>query len=254
MRLWKLCSVVVLAAWCSLPIAAKKIKIGGPVVGADLASCAALTDRKKYADAVECLEVFKSRNKGTSNGQTADLLIGDNYFASKDYLLAADAYESFVKNFPEHSRADYAQYRLGLAYLSEAPKQIDRDQQYLEQAATELHEYVARFPKSGDSGDARTQLDNALRRRGAREYYIGKFYYRTGEYRAALPRLLHVLTEYPTATQRGPLYWEVVRATGELGDLEGAKQLYSQMQQELPGDARTKQAERYLLKLARRAP
>jgi outer membrane protein assembly factor BamD len=158
--------------------------------------CHALSEKGNYEKANECLELLKSRFGGSGAATGADLEIGDNYFRKGEYLLAAETYLVFAKLHPTHEKAGYAYYRVGLCYLRESPKAVDRDQQYLHSAIQYLE--LGADMMSGDLREvAREKLVEARTRIAKRHFYIGRFYYRTGEYISAIPRFQEILTNYP---------------------------------------------------------
>jgi outer membrane protein assembly factor BamD len=157
--------------------------------------CRALGEKENYEKAIECFELLKSRFTGSHAAYEADLEIGDNYFRKGEYLLAAETYLAFAKLHPTHERVGYAYYKTGLSYLKESPKAIDRDQQYLNSAIQYLE--LAVQMTSGDIREvAREKLMEARSRIAKRHFYIGRFYYRTGEYIAAIPRFQEILIHY----------------------------------------------------------
>lgn len=157
--------------------------------------CHVLSEQKDYEKANECFEILKSRFAGSRASTEADLEIGDNYFRKKDYLLAAETYLAFVKLHPSHEQIGYAYYRAGLSYLREAPKAIDRDQQYLKEAIHYLE--LASGYTTGELKDVSLEkLREARVRIAKRHFYIGRFYHRTGEYLAAIPRFEEVVTQF----------------------------------------------------------
>ena len=157
--------------------------------------CEKLSKDKDYDRANECLEVLKSRFAGSGAATDADLAIGDNYFRKGDYLLASESYIAFTKLHPTHEKIGYAYYRIGLCYLKENPKPIDRDQKYLETAIQYFE-----LAMNHTSGDLRALVQEkwieARTRIAKRHFYIGRFYHKTGEYKAAIPRFQEILTNY----------------------------------------------------------
>lgn len=214
------------------------------------ARCSALSAKKKFEEAVECLEIFKSRFAGSHKAMEAELHIGDTFFRQEDYLLAAESYDSFLRNHPLHARADYALYRLGSSYLLAAPKAIDRDQEHLTESIDALERQLRLFPRSRFRKASEDALRDALRRLGERHYYIGNFYYRTAEYRAAIPRLLIVVQEFPHIEKLPKAYRQLTLALARIGLFEEARATYTQMHKSLPDHALTKKTEESLRRLA----
>ena len=161
------------------------------------AQCETLQNKKKHDNAVNCFETLKSRYPGTAEAALANLKIGDVHFQKKEYLVAAETYRSFIKLYPAHSRLDYAYYRAGLSYLKESPKAIDRNQEYLDDAIRYFEIILKYYPQSKFYPINKEQWEEARRRVASRAYYVGRFYYRGGEYLAAIPRFTEVYQEYP---------------------------------------------------------
>lgn len=238
-------TAVCLAILVSLAGCAKDdIVIGNEGPEVEVRKCVKLSQRKKYEDAVQCLEMFKTRYPQSREGIEAELMIGDAYFDKKDYLLAAESYAAFIKLHPFHPRIDYAYYRRGVALFKESPKAIDRDQQYLTEAIQNLEVVIRRYPDSTYRPLALKYYREARLKVARRNLYIGRFYYRTGEYKAAIPRLMEVALQYKeTGLAPKALYMATVSHL-ELGDVGGARGSYSLLATEYPDDKFAKKAER----------
>lgn len=228
-----------------------------PIIGAgdpndEFRQCLRLSSKGRFEDSVQCLEMFKARYPQTPLGQEAELKIGDAYFAKKDYLLAAESYLAFLRLHPRSRRADYAHFRIGMAYFKESPKAIDRDQEYLESAIEQLRIVVNYYSNSSYRGLAGVTLHKALQRVARRTYYIGKFYYRTGEYIACIPRFLEVARKYPDSGLADKALYRAIEASLKLDRLNEAKNAFSSLATDFPDSKYTKAAERKLLSAARR--
>lgn len=230
--------------------AKERFSIGHGAASQEIEQCIHLSERKHFEEAVQCLEIFKSRFPGTVEGQEAELRIGDSYYDHKEYLLAAETYEAFLKVHPTHSKVDYAHYRIGLSYLRQGPKAIDRDQGYLNNALTAFETVIGQFPTSSYAEAAQQQRKLVLEKIGRRHLYIGNFYYRTGEYKAAIPRLMEILQNYPETGSLDTIAYQVVRANLQLGQFDAAKAIFGKMDQAFPGSDWTKRAERLMLRKA----
>lgn len=188
-----ICLPLILAAGC----AKERYQIGREDPDKEIQKCVKLSQKKLYAESVECLEIFKSRFPNTAHAKEAALRVGDTYFLQKQYLLAADTYLHFIKLNPLHPQTEYAYYRAGLSYFKEAPKSIDRDPQYLHKAKEILQEaskfaYQETYQKLIE--ETLLAIDERL---AERLFYIGRFYHRTGEHLSAVPRLEEMVTRYP---------------------------------------------------------
>lgn len=245
-------SLVLVGIFFVAGCAKEKWEIGKDEPQIEIQKCLKLSEKKDFEEAIECLEIFKSRFPQSAVSAEAELAIGDNYFNKKEYLLAADAYLMFAKMHPTHPKSDYAYYRLGLSYLKETPKPIDRDQQYLEKAIYYLRLAVQSFPSSSYHAAAVESLKDARNRVAKRNYYIGRFYYRTGEYFAAIPRFLDIVNDYPETDVVPISLYKLVVATGKLKNTNDAKLFFSKLEMEHPQNKWTKKAEGKLKSYIRR--
>jgi outer membrane protein assembly factor BamD len=162
-----------------------------------IAQCHALSQKKKYDKANNCYEALKSRHPGSREAIEANLYIADNQFRQREYLVAAETYRNFIKLHPVHSRLDYAYYKTGLSYLKETPEAIDRDQQYLDDAIRYFEIVLKYYPHSQYAEINKEKWEQARLQVASRMYYIGRFYYRRGEYIASIPRFEDIYQNYP---------------------------------------------------------
>lgn len=223
--------------------AKKDFTIGKGAPGDEIQKCLKLSEKKRFEEAIECLEVFKSRFPQTTYSTEAELAIADNHFRQKEYLLAADAYLLFIKMHPTNPKADYAYFRLGLSYLKESPEAIDRDQQYLDEAIQYLSLTVKSFPGSQYNEAAKAGLFDARTRVAERTFYIGNFYYRTGEYKAAIPRFIDVVNDFPETKVVPKTLYKLVVSAGRLQMIDDAKIFFSRLELNFPDNEWTKRAE-----------
>lgn len=218
----------------------------------EMKQCVKLSIKNQYEDAIRCLEVFKASYPRTRIGQEAELRIGDIYYSKKDYLLAAESYTAFLNLHPISPRGDYAHLRAGLSFLKESPKAIDRDQEYLDDAIEHLRTVHRRYPDSRYTGLARANLVIARKRVARRQFYIGRFYYRTGEYIACIPRFLEVAEGYPDSGLADRALYMAIKANLGLDHVEGAKAAFGELSTKYPDSKYTKKAEHKLLRAVKK--
>jgi len=230
----------------------KGFDIGREDPDLEIKKCVSLSQKKRFEEAVECLEIFKSRFPQTAQGQEAELKIADTYYNQHQSLLAADAYQAFVKFNPLHPQVDYAIYRTGLSYFQEAPKAIDRDQQYLIKAAQQMELALQVAPQSIYREAIFRDLKRAHDRLAERLYYIGHFYFRTGEYIAAIPRFQELAERYPKFELAPKALYYLARANLAIGKQENARQAVENLIQNFPKNRWTKNAEEHYLNVVQK--
>lgn len=139
----------------------------------------------------------------------AKLGVGDTYIGEgspEALVLAIAEFQEFLSFYPTHPRADYAQYKLGLAHHKQM-RSPQRDQTETHEAVREFEVFVARYPNSSLMPEVRAKLREAKDRLAAAEFEIGRFYYRIRWYPGSIDRLSALLKEDPEYTGRDGVYY-----------------------------------------------
>lgn len=201
---------------------------------AELKHCLQLSAQKKQTEAVNCLEAFKSRYPDSEAAAEADLLIADSYFRKKDYLLAAESYNDFIKEYPHAPKLDYAYYKAAQSYFLDTPKVIGRDQQYLDLAAQNLSLLIDAFPSSPYYKLAQQFALQVRTKQAKKDYSIAKFYYNFKEYRACVPRFAEIVDKYGGTIYDPPSFYYSIVAYKKLKEKEKARGALNLFEQRYP--------------------
>lgn len=212
----------------------KRVLHESPGVDAEISHCLELSTKKKYEEAIDCLEAFKSRYPSDTKAAEADLIIGDSYFRKKDYLLAAETYQQFLRQYPGHPKADYAYYRSGLSYIKASPKSISRDQQNLDYAVQNLQTLVQYFPSSAYFDLGKEKLKETRTKQAEKNYQIGMFYYKQKEYGSSVPRFVTIVTQYPDLGYDEKSFYYLIDALVKINQLDEARKALGYFEQRYP--------------------
>ncbi len=228
--------VLLLALICLLSLGCgKKAKYGQEKSAvAAMQRCNQLLDKNSYGEASRCFETVRARFGGAGVSEEADLKMADIAFEKKEYLLAAESYRAFAKLHPAHEKLPYVYYKAGLSYLEESPKALDRDQQYLDDAIGYFDIGIRYFPGSAYEQQTREALNEARRRLGARELYIGKFYFKRKEYQSCLQRLATVADDYKNLSIDEEALYYMARAYIKLDEKSKAFEVTSVLRARYP--------------------
>jgi outer membrane protein assembly factor BamD len=143
----------------------------------------------------------------------AKLGIGDTYLGENTLeaqLMAINEFREFLSFYPTHERADYAQYRLGMAHFNQMRNPY-RDQTETKEAIAEFTTFVQRYPNSPLLPEARERLREAKDRLGQYEFNVGLQYYRMRWYPGALDRFLTLLKQDPEYSYRDAVYYYIAQ-------------------------------------------
>jgi outer membrane protein assembly factor BamD len=139
----------------------------------------------------------------------AKLAVGDSYIGedtTESLLLAINEFREFLTFYPTHPRADYAQYRLAVAY-AEQMLSADRDQTPTRDTIKELQVFLDRYPNSPLAPDVRKLMRDARDRLSESSHRVGVTYFRMKWYPGAIDRFREVLKEDPEFSGRDATYF-----------------------------------------------
>jgi outer membrane protein assembly factor BamD len=135
--------------------------------------------------------------------------IGDTYLGEgspEALVLAINEFREFLAFYPTNPRADYAQYKLAMAYFRQmrAPQ---RDQTETRNAVHEFEVFVARYPNSALMDEVKARMREARDRLSSAEFEVGLHYYRIRWYPGAIDRLTTLLKTDPGYSRLDNVYF-----------------------------------------------
>jgi len=150
----------------------------------------------RYKKAVESFQRMKDQFPLHALAPDAEIGIADSLFSDENYVESEMAYKDFVSMRPANDNVPYAMYQLGMCHFKDMGE-IDRDQAETTKALAEFEKLIARFPGSKFSVMAEKHALECRRRLAEKEFYVGKFYFTRGKYKAALIRFETIAKDYP---------------------------------------------------------
>ncbi len=165
----------------------------------------------------------------------SELRMGDVYFLKGEYDPAAIEYEEFLKRHPGHKEAAYATYRLALSYYKEI-RSPDRDPSYTRLALQWFNTFIEKYSDNPLVPDAREKILKCRDRLARREIYIGNFYSKRDNYRAAADRYKIVVNDYTDTEKYGEALYLMGRAYAKSDQYDLARQALNRLVQEFPND------------------
>jgi len=167
------------------------------------------TPSELMAQAGEAFQKIKDRYPYSKFAILAELKMADTLFMRSSYDEAYDAYKEFERLHPTHQAIPYVIYREGMCHYKQM-KSIDRDQGPSTKAKEDFGRLVNRFPKNVYAARARMKIRKCYVNLAQHELYVGRFYFRMKEYRAASSRFRYAIGHYPDVGQ----YYEALEYLG----------------------------------------
>ncbi|MFQ5791048.1 MAG: outer membrane protein assembly factor BamD [Acidobacteriota bacterium] len=179
----------------------------------------------------------------------ARLGIAETYFNQKggsNLVLAIAEYRDFLTFFPNHPRADYAQYRIAMAYYRQMHGP-DRDQEPTRTAVEEFEKLIELYRNSLYAEEGRKLLQECYDNLGQHEVDVARFYLRTRKWcRGAIARLKTVLQKYPTYGKTDEVYFYLGEAHRLCNRPSEAMPYYKQVIDNFPTSEHVREAEERL--------
>jgi len=139
----------------------------------------------------------------------AKLGVADTYLeegGADNLVFAISEFREFLSFYPLNPRADYAQYKLGVAHFRQM-RAAPRDQSETRDAIKEFQTFVTRYPNSSLMPDAKAKLRESQDRLAEADYLVGMFYYRQKWYPGSIERFKSLLKSDPDYTKRDNVYF-----------------------------------------------
>jgi outer membrane assembly lipoprotein YfiO len=161
----------------------------------------------------------QSRHREDAKLGIGDSLIGENNVGSN--ILAINEFREFLTFFPVSPRADYAQYKIALAY-SRQMLNPQRDQTATHDTIREVELFLQRYPSSPLLAEAQALERVARDRLSQSEYEIGFFYARFNVCVGAIERFRGLLIKDPAFTNRDGVYFHMAECMVKMGNVAEA--------------------------------
>lgn len=170
-----------------------------------------------YSEAADFFQKLKDRYPYSKLAVEAELKFADSLFKKKAFEEALEVYNEFERLHPTNKFIPYVIYQQGMCHFLMI-NTIDRDQTPTENALKEFERLVKEFPDNIFSLKAQRNIRVCLRNLAEYEFYIGKFYFKSGHYSAALKRFEYIIAQYPDLGQYDKALVYIARCKEKLAD------------------------------------
>jgi len=260
-------AAVVLAACAACAGSKDNVDITKPVTGAEASNAEKAYRRglsemkdKNYLEAVRYLEWVRNNFPYSQYAALSELALADMSFDRGESGTAATQYQDFVKSHPSHPKADYASYRVGVAYYEDKPSDFwllppsnEKDQTPIRKALDALQRFVLSYPKSEWVPKARDLIAECRDRLARHERYVADFYWKRKAWRGAAGRLMALADTYgdlENGKVRSDALWRASEAYRNLKDAADERKALQRLVQEAPGSEHVRDAQARLRQLA----
>ncbi|MBI4745624.1 MAG: outer membrane protein assembly factor BamD, partial [Deltaproteobacteria bacterium] len=124
-------------------------------------------------------------------------------------------------------------FQTGMSYFNQMPT-IDRDQTPTMNALAEFARLLSRFPDSKYTDGAKKNLGTARNNLAENEFYVGSFYFRKGNYKAALDRFDALRSKYPEFAAMDKVLFYAAKAYIEIDEKDKGRALLEKLSNDYP--------------------
>jgi len=153
-----------------------------------------------YEGAYQAFQKIVDRFPYSVHATEAELKLADALYFKESYDEALDAYHEFQRLHPKNKNIPYVVYQKGMCSFSKVTT-LDRDQSNTYKAKEEFERLTERYPDSEYSDQAYWKIRECYVLLAESELYVGHYYFRRGEFKAAIGRYRYVLENYPDLGQ-----------------------------------------------------
>lgn len=207
--------------------------------------------KKKWLTAREYFKQVTETYTQSPLRPDAKLAVGDTYLGegnTQALVMAISEFQEFLSFYPTHARADYAQYRLGIAHFRQM-RSPQRDQTETRDALREFQTFVVRYPNSTLMGEVKAKLREVRDRLSTSELEVGRFYYRIRWYPGAIDRLNLLLKDDPEFSSRDEAYFYLAETLLKVDRKAEALPLFEKLVNEFEQSERLEDARRRIAEL-----
>ena len=169
-------------------------------------------ENKKWDDARGYFQQLLDAFPRSQLAGDARLGIADSYFnqsGSANLILAIAEYRDFLTFFPNHPRADYAQFQIASGHYRQM-QNPDRDQDPTQLAIEEFEKLIELYRNSRYAEEGRELLAQCYETIAESDFRVGLFYMSIRKHcRAAIARFKDVVEKYPTFSKLDEVYFRL---------------------------------------------
>ena len=178
----------------------------------------------------------------------SELKIAEANFCNNKHLESILELQRFQEMHPSHPKIPYVHLLKGTAYYRQM-LDIDQDQGNTRNTLNEFEALLRKYPKSAFTEEAEARISETESRLAEHEFYIGRFYYRSGDFKAATLRFERLYEAHPEIDLTDRVLYFLGKALYFQGESDRSAEAFRTLLERYPGSEYTTQAERFLADL-----
>lgn len=172
-----------------------------------------LYEQGKYRKAMQLFEQLKEAYRGKPQAERIVYFYANSLLETKNYILAAYEFETFLKAYPKSQKADEAYFLKAYAHYKTSPN-YSLDQADTYEALDKLQEFINLYPNSERMEEANAMVQELRVKTEKKGFEIAKQYHRIRDYKASLTAFDNFIADNPgTSFREAALFTQFSSAT-----------------------------------------
>lgn len=154
---------------------ASSVPSGGLGAEADFLQGQKLFEDRRYFQAVQSLETFRTEHPGSERVDDAIFLLGKAHQNLGENLLAREEFDRLLRDFPQSEHRESAQFERAMSWMDDA-RAPSLDPEPLQEAMESFRAYLRNYPDGAHRGEAEKYIRICLDRLAVKAYQNGRTY------------------------------------------------------------------------------
>lgn len=170
-----------------------------------------LYEKGDFNKALQFFDILRAVYRGTEKGELLTYYSANCYFQLKDYNIASYYYKQYTQMYPRAEKAEEALFLAAYCNYMDSPRySLDQSSTFI--ALKELQLFIDQYPNSSKLEEATRLMDNLRAKLEKKNYNIGKLYYRTEDFQAAITSFESLLDDYPDTEYKEEILYYITIA------------------------------------------
>jgi outer membrane protein assembly factor BamD len=201
-----------------------------------------------YNNAIENYQHLIDQFPFSPYAEDAELKIALSFYQLREFPEAINALNDFQRMHPTNKDLPMASYYLAMAYYDQI-RRPDQDQTNTENALNQFLVLERRFPESPFAQLAHDRIEVCRELLARNELFIGDYYYKRANFRAAESRMAELMQKYPDTPVAPEALYKLAVTLQKEGKKYSAAQAFAALKRHFPDTKYAATADQELKKL-----
>lgn len=169
-----------------------------------------LYDDGEFVRSIVLYEQIYQHSPKSGEGELSYYRLGQSYYNSEDYYMAAYYLSSYVQRFPYSKKNEDVMFQSALCNVNNSPG-ASLDQTETNEAINSIQLFIDRYPETAYIDSCNKIIDRLRFKLETKEYTHVGLYSKTEKYRAAVASAELFLEHYPISVYNEDVYYLMVK-------------------------------------------